>query len=366
MKTIGSMLLIVASTAMLWLALEAGTRFILFWKTDNSSYLTYGIAARRSQDNESHERVHDAQGNQIYWKCTPSDDQRNPVNRLGFRGPEVAPPRHGSVRVVCFGGSTTYGLGLAYADTYPKLLQEALDRAAGRGSFDVINAGIAAFKLEEIINLYKYEAVHLKPDIVVIMSVFNNLVDDDKAFYFIRVDDKNDNRIQHAARRLTAQCKKYSLLVYCIDNIAMKGFKNMLRDLHWEQGAAAIMRSTKVWKAMEANLSSLCELLAADNPAVKIIIIDEPMNTIDFPELAAPMEMAYLIQQRLCGSFEHAHHMKLAALFDTAQRNGQKIWLEPVSDPIHLSRLGNELLASAVAETILAAEVHHPHIQKQP
>lgn len=348
----------VVITVVFWLFLEACVRVVLYVKTGDSVFIAYGFAEPVRRDAESHERIYDSKGNLIYWKCTPSDDQRNPFNRLGFRGPDIPPKSPDTIRVVCFGGSTTYGLGLPYMDTYPKLLQEELDRFAGKNRYEVINAGIAAFKLKQIIALYENEAGNLQPDIVVIMNVFNNLeTDDADDFSFIRVenDDADKFLFIRMASRFIQITKQYSLLVMSASDIAQKGFRNFMRNFNWQKGADAIMRSTWLWDEMSSDLNRLFSVISVDNPAVRIIVLDEPMNIIDYPELAPPMDKAYQVQRDVCAVHGYVQHVDLKAAFQAAQSAGRKIWFASYYDPIHLSRAGNELLASVVASIILRA-----------
>ena len=341
-------------TVVFWAVIETGIRYALYAKTGDSAFLTYGLVTPVSVDNETHERVFDAQGNQIYWKCRPSDNPRNPVNRLGLRGPDIELRQSGTIRVMCLGGSTTYGLGLPYADTYPKLLQETLDREAGSGRFEVINAGFSAFKFKEIIALYEHEAASLEPDIIVIMSVFNNLVSyNDENFYFIRVEGDGGNQLARWGRKIIRACSKYLLLVQTFDDIAQKGVRNFLRNLNWEQGVASIMRNTGLWDTMAADLHRLFALAIDTNPAVYIIVVEEPMNFIDYPELVPPMAKAYQVQRDVCIFYDNVHHVELMTTFLSAQRAGKEIWHNSYFDPIHLSRDGNALLASVIAERIV-------------
>jgi len=94
---------------------------------------------------------------------------------MGFRGPEIREKISGLKRIVCLGGSTTFGEGLDYTDTYPALLQEMLDSKADEGKFDVINGGQPGLKLSQINSLIKHEIIQLNPDIVILMNINNNL-----------------------------------------------------------------------------------------------------------------------------------------------------------------------------------------------
>ena len=59
------------------------------------------------------------------------------LNSLGYRGPELRP---GTVRIVCFGASETFGLYEAPGEEYPRQLERDLNQLAGRPEFQVVNA----------------------------------------------------------------------------------------------------------------------------------------------------------------------------------------------------------------------------------
>ena len=335
--------------------LELGVRVALYVKSGDSVFLTYGFANTISNNNELYDQIYDPQGNRIYWKCKSSNNQRNPVNSHGFRGAEIMEKCPGKTRVLCFGGSTTYGLTLPYEETYPKLLQQALDLAAGRNHFEVINAGFPAFRLKQIIALYEHEVVNLNPDIVIIMNVFNNLVTDDKDFFYIQVTDKKGKLLNCIANKIIEKSKRYSLLVESVANIAQKGYRDFLKNRNWQKGANAIMRSTGLWENITADLQHFFSVLTYNNKAIRIIVLDEAMNTIDYPELAPPMNKAYQVQRAVCAAYKNVEHADPNAILNKAQLTGEKIWFASYYDPIHLSRTGNELLAAFVAEEILQA-----------
>jgi len=97
-------------------------------------------------------------------------------NRMGIRG--TFPPLHtasGTTRILCLGGSTTYGFGVNDPDsTYPALLEKTLNRLDPSRNVEVINGGLdAASSIEELMN-YLFKLRYLKPDIVIIKSGGND------------------------------------------------------------------------------------------------------------------------------------------------------------------------------------------------
>jgi lysophospholipase L1-like esterase len=68
------------------------------------------------------------------------------VNRRGFRGRDFTDaPASDTLRVVCLGDSSTFGLNVEDGDTYPRQLERILRRRHGDMAFEVINAGVPGY-----------------------------------------------------------------------------------------------------------------------------------------------------------------------------------------------------------------------------
>ncbi len=88
------------------------------------------------------------------------------TNSLGFRGPEVAPPRPGTVRVAVLGRSVAFGWGVAQRQAWPFVMERLL--AAQGVSAQVVNLSVPAWTLADI-----YVAAHrfltrLKPKVLLL------------------------------------------------------------------------------------------------------------------------------------------------------------------------------------------------------
>jgi len=99
------------------------------------------------------------------------------INSLGFRGKEttVEKPDH-VFRIVCLGGSTTFGLGEPdETQTYPELLEKRLNELyPGGPHFEVINAGTPGWSsAESLINLH-FRVLELSPDMVILYDGIND------------------------------------------------------------------------------------------------------------------------------------------------------------------------------------------------
>jgi lysophospholipase L1-like esterase len=344
------------TTLLFLLLLESGVRLFLFIKTRDDIYLLYGLVNKAEDRQNKFEKVFDARGNCLYFKTMPSDDPQNPVNALGFRGPEIPVKRDNTERIVCLGGSTTYGLGLSYSNTYPKLLQDYLDKRAGAGHYEVINAGIPAHKLSHIVEQVKQVILGLEPDVIILMDIFNNLVTDERDFAFIAIEGEEQHLFVRAGRKLVKIMKKYSLLVSVSDDIARKGFRDYLQTLNWRKGSAAIMNSQTVWQEYRSNLQALISLLVTHNPSIRIILLNEAMNFNDYPELAPPILKAYDIQKNVAMTYKNVSVCNIAEVLENAYKKGEQVWIAPYYDPIHLSPAGNAVVSEQLGNYLLSKD----------
>jgi lysophospholipase L1-like esterase len=98
-------------------------------------------------------------------------------NSFGYRGPEITTPKApGTIRVLCMGGSSTYGVG-ASSDlfTWPAQLQLALASSNPATPIEVVNAGVPGYTSFETLIDLELRGVDLAPGIVVVYQGFNDL-----------------------------------------------------------------------------------------------------------------------------------------------------------------------------------------------
>jgi hypothetical protein len=93
-------------------------------------------------------------------------------NSRVFRGPEFPPRRPGVRRVVLIGDSFTEGWGVREEDTCAASLERLLN-GAGRGGWEVLNAGRANSDFPGMWFLFRH-ALLLEPDVVVLLMNLND------------------------------------------------------------------------------------------------------------------------------------------------------------------------------------------------
>lgn len=105
----------------------------------------------------------------------PTLNLRGPHNALGLRGPEITPrPEPGWARIVCVGGSTTYGTRNEEPQCWPRQLEVYL--RATRPKTEVVNAGIPAFNSAENLQFLREVVLPLEPHLVVLYLGANDVI----------------------------------------------------------------------------------------------------------------------------------------------------------------------------------------------
>lgn len=113
-------------------------------------------------------------------RSDPKRKRSYTVNSLGFRGEEISRKKPaGTYRIVCVGGSTTWGWDAwSNETTWPEMLQSKLRAAKGFGGqaarVEVINAGVPGYTLmESFVNL-KMRVLPLEPDLIIVYHAAND------------------------------------------------------------------------------------------------------------------------------------------------------------------------------------------------
>ncbi len=96
------------------------------------------------------------------------------VNSAGLRGAQIGKKRDDTLRILCIGGSTTWGHKLDDDETWPSLLQALLNKR-GDGRFEVLNGGVSGWGLEQNLRALQDGRMRdLEPDLVLLYSGWND------------------------------------------------------------------------------------------------------------------------------------------------------------------------------------------------
>lgn len=156
------------------ITLELGARAALWWLLSDESFRQYASTAQLTARYGAFSpfQVHRHLG----FSLSPGYERDgNQHNLLGFRGEEITlekPP--GTRRVVCAGGSTTYGWGTRhdFRLSYPWKLQEQLEEAGSRA--EVINAGCPGWTTLQTLTNFETRVLDLDPDVLVVYHGMND------------------------------------------------------------------------------------------------------------------------------------------------------------------------------------------------
>lgn len=167
------------------------------------------------------------------------------INALGMRDDAVAIPKPaGTFRILCIGGSTTYGLYTSSNDkTWPARLEVQLQAeaasAGAKRTVEVLNGGVPAWDLRTSLTNLELRLWDTEPDVVICYHVYNDLMGNHDSRY---VDDSRVDDVSELWRPLQL-CATYRFLVtqFGPDRSALDDKKTTIRD----EGVEAFERNLR-------------------------------------------------------------------------------------------------------------------------
>lgn len=138
-----------------------------------------GSAVNRTTTEETMGQPHPFSGYSLKpsWVSRPGTKPRS-HNSHGLRGPEVTLEKpDGTYRVVCLGGSSTYGTGpRTFAATWPARLQKYLQGLSGAVDVEVLNGGAPGWTTFESIGNLAFRMLDFDPDLVIVYHTANDAI----------------------------------------------------------------------------------------------------------------------------------------------------------------------------------------------
>jgi lysophospholipase L1-like esterase len=248
------------------------------------------------------------------------------INSSGFRGEEIGNKE--KYRVVCLGGSTTFGVGNKDNETYPHYLEEIT-------GYEVINCGIGGANIENIKNMFEKEILPFKPDLIIINSVLNNLY-----YYAPTYQDRsmlckiNNFFIDRILLYMTAREKLA---------IISKGSCSDLYKAPLSVTVKCFLNDDKFWNDIKESYKYIID--KAEEHNIRVLLIKQPIklggNTILFDEKMLPV-------------YEKMHEMldesgETIDAFTYFNENPDDLFSP---DNLHLTSYGNKKLAELIADKI--------------
>ncbi len=301
---------------------------------------------------DPHMRTRLRPGDWINVNTASTDTCRFHVNSYGLRGPEISQTApEGVLRVLCLGGSTTFGTScLSDSTTYPQQLEQRL-RARGL-QVEVLNAGVPRYmSVDSWFNLQRLAG--LEPDLIIVLHAINDITFSEELgpFYFepesanrpanreLRYTlDTQSSMLTALWRRITAPDKnRIDVERQSIDPRTIEGFRKNLERIATQS------------RALNARLVLLTfeTMLRSDNPS-------ERKQAIENDELFQVCRLPY---DTLCDQLAH---------FNTAIRETGAALSVPVlelegavepdpewwGDPFHLNERGTSRMVDAIVDGI--------------
>ena len=291
-------------------------------------------------------------------------------NAEGYRDDEdFGSKKAGTLRICCFGGSTTYGVGVeSNRQTYPEQLEIALAdpaRDAGWDRVEVFNLGVGGYNSREILATMTEMIPRLQPDIVLVQNAVNDVIPrlypDFKADYSHFRTPFSPLELQwwhHVAYRSHA----WLIVAHRLGWVRPLSLQSQTQPPMPPVDEALANLVANPTDAFRDNVRA--EIAAAQQEKAQVWLITQAY--LDIPAFAGPNAET----RRLEGAYRNglAEHIEVVIavaretqvsvvpLHETMPRDQRYF-----TDPIHMSPAGNEAKAAEIAKAI------GPHLPvKQP
>jgi lysophospholipase L1-like esterase len=282
-------------------------------------------------------------------------------NSAGFRDSEEFPPKApGTLRIACFGASTTYGVSVeANAETYPAQLEAQLNGALkppGWDRVEVFNLGVGGYTSREILGTMKRMLPELAPDVVLIQNAINDVI---PRFYPNYQNDYSHFRTNFAPlevtplRRIAYRSQAWLSFAYALDWIKPLSLQSQTQFPMPPVDEALTNFELNAPTAYAANLAEMVNI--AQSAGCQVWLLTQAY--LDVPAFAGPNEES----RRLDGAYRRGLTQHTALVIELAARTGaglielhkstprdQRLF----ADPIHMTAAGNVVKGKLVAEAL--------------
>jgi lysophospholipase L1-like esterase len=295
------------------------------------------------------------------------------VNVWGYRGPTLGRKHAGETRIVALGGSTAFGYGLPWDESWPFYLERLLDAGAGQ-SFTVVNLGApgqGAYGFTADLADYAY----LDYDMVILYEGYNDLgrpMDFDRA---AGVVNHYQWRRQSPVFRLTGYFpilplvfreKAMQLRAGGDLDAAYRGEVHFTPGLATRAGASALSNAAAVADSLEHRLGRLTEAPALSHAPLDMATWSSYVESVVAAVRAARDRRATVIvagqpyltdahvdQQRALTAAVHARfkddpavrYVNLGTVIDIHDEHF-------VYDGLHLNAAGNRIIAEHLVQPV--------------
>lgn len=284
------------------------------------------------------------------------------INSYGMRAPDArdpaSPKPEGVQRVVCAGGSTTYGMYVSRDDlTWPARTEQRL-REGGR-RVEVWNAGVPAWDARTSLTNLELRLFDLAPDVVIVCHVYNDVIANHDPSYLRTAAVEWEDRLSlwqplHGHSALY----RFVLSRFKSPKDALKHKAERLREEGLEAFRANLRRLVRRCRERGAQV-----LLATEPSCLRPTYEESARDQVPglsywYDELS-PLAYPVLLEgiARYNEAVREVARETGAPLCDIERRMPHDVSL--FMSPVHHTDEGEVLVSSFVAETLLAAGLIH-------
>ncbi|MFH2137408.1 MAG: SGNH/GDSL hydrolase family protein [Candidatus Omnitrophota bacterium] len=270
-------------------------------------------------------------------------------NAQGFRAEKnilyAADPD--SIKIVCLGGSSTYGTRVFKEDSYPRQLEKVLSGYSDK-KVNVINAGLPGYSTANIISLLSLKIIDLNPDIIIFYVGFN-----DAWNRLVFSGFKNDYTHAQQSWKLAKPSfwRKSRLLEVIADLLGYPPIKDPhIHSVAWKKKTGNPennLRNSSA-EAFKRNLRTLIGI--ARTHGVIPILVTQATDFKDYPVQTYNNEWIRAMQEHTEITKQVANEMSVDLIDINSLMIDQK---EYFADVLHMNIKGNRKRAQIIAEYLV-------------
>jgi lysophospholipase L1-like esterase len=347
--------------------LELGVRLGAYLLFGNSPYfLFYGLKAWSGDDHpEGHTAVRDG-----YFKFEADRTLhqygmfKQPtairINSVGLRGSDFSPSKsEGTLRVVCLGGSSTFGFYSRDDRTYPAALEQLLRTRRPGLPIEVINAGIPHADSANMLAMLRGELLRYAPDVITVYEAYND-----------SIELMDANYLQKFLRWMHAHVATYVALKRLISFAGGPELYSRWSRYHSSSRPQVEQQIALHVPRYEQNIRKILSL--AEKSGAQVILVKQALNVytlrtrtaktydeklrllwqaLDRGEALLADEIVFVIHGALITTLEKIAQEQHVMLVDNIAILDEHP--EYFASYVHLTEAGNQALARALATEIL-------------